>query len=435
MPWFAAACSAWFLICSTSRSVTREMSPSRRRRSPRSRADRSRRTATSRGSGSGSSAADRRTLTATRTSRPSRRTSTTRSPSAAVTSAARSDERVHQGQAGGGLDRRAEQRAGALGLLVARRGGGREVLPQLGDVRAEVHDAIVASHVTSVKDDVVSGYARGMPDIVPLRVQLVAKTEFVAPDDVPWSTDADGGQALAEFAGRACYQSWTQAQPAHRHQRGLPAPHPRGRAPVGARARLGELLPHRRVALAHPRADPAPALLLQPALAALRARARTPRWSSPRSSRPTRSCTRCSPRPPRRRSRRTRSCWRGWRSASPTSRTRTLRRKQARQAARAILPNATETRIVVTGNYRAWRHFIAMRATEHADVEIRALAVECLRQLQREVRQRVRRLRDRHPATTAPRSRPARSSRRASGLPHRPRASRRSPAPRLLSGA
>jgi len=42
---------------------------------------------------------------------------------------------------------------------------------------------------------------------------------------------------------------------------------------------------------------------------------------------------------------------------------------------------ATETRIVVTGNYRAWRHFIAMRATEHADVEIRELAVECLRRL------------------------------------------------------
>src|SRR5581483_10884546 len=61
----------------------------------------------------------------------------------------------------------------------------------------------------------------------------------------------------------------------------------------------------------------------------------------------------------------------------------TLRRKQARQAARAILPNATETRIVVTGNYRAWRHFVAMRASEHADVEIRALAVECLRQLQK----------------------------------------------------
>jgi thymidylate synthase (FAD) len=59
----------------------------------------------------------------------------------------------------------------------------------------------------------------------------------------------------------------------------------------------------------------------------------------------------------------------------------TLRRKQARQAARAVLPNATETRLVVTGNYRAWRHFIAMRASEHADLEIRRLAIECLRQL------------------------------------------------------
>ncbi|WKD57488.1 Thymidylate synthase ThyX [Corynebacterium capitovis DSM 44611] len=55
-----------------------------------------------------------------------------------------------------------------------------------------------------------------------------------------------------------------------------------------------------------------------------------------------------------------------------------LRRKQARQAARAVLPNATETRFVVTGNYRAWRQFIAARASEHADVEIRALAVACL---------------------------------------------------------
>lgn len=56
-----------------------------------------------------------------------------------------------------------------------------------------------------------------------------------------------------------------------------------------------------------------------------------------------------------------------------------LRMKQARQAARAVLPNATESRIVVTGNLRAWRHFIGMRATEHADKEIRTLAVECLK--------------------------------------------------------
>ncbi len=47
-----------------------------------------------------------------------------------------------------------------------------------------------------------------------------------------------------------------------------------------------------------------------------------------------------------------------------------------------MLPNAVETRLVVTGNYRAWRHFVAMRASEHADVEIRELAVTCLRELQ-----------------------------------------------------
>ncbi len=48
-----------------------------------------------------------------------------------------------------------------------------------------------------------------------------------------------------------------------------------------------------------------------------------------------------------------------------------------------MLPTALETRVVVTGNYRAWRHFIAMRASEHADVEIRELALACLRELRR----------------------------------------------------
>lgn len=62
----------------------------------------------------------------------------------------------------------------------------------------------------------------------------------------------------------------------------------------------------------------------------------------------------------------------------------TLRRKLARQAARSVLPNATETRIFVTGNARAWRHFIEARAEEHADTEIRIVAAEILKVLQRE---------------------------------------------------
>ncbi len=63
---------------------------------------------------------------------------------------------------------------------------------------------------------------------------------------------------------------------------------------------------------------------------------------------------------------------------------RTLRRKMARQAARSVLPNATETKIFVTGNARALRHFIELRGSEHAEVEIRKVAVAVLKIMQRE---------------------------------------------------
>ena len=62
----------------------------------------------------------------------------------------------------------------------------------------------------------------------------------------------------------------------------------------------------------------------------------------------------------------------------------TERRKAIRQAARAVLPNATETKIFVTGNVRAWRHFIEMRAAAFADWEIRSLALRILELLQEE---------------------------------------------------
>lgn len=55
-------------------------------------------------------------------------------------------------------------------------------------------------------------------------------------------------------------------------------------------------------------------------------------------------------------------------------------KKRVEQAARSVLPNATETRIVVTGNYRAWRHVIGMRYHPAADLEIQAFAKEILRQ-------------------------------------------------------
>ena len=59
-------------------------------------------------------------------------------------------------------------------------------------------------------------------------------------------------------------------------------------------------------------------------------------------------------------------------------------RKAIRQAARSVLPNATETKIFVTANVRAWRHFIEMRGSAFADVEIRGLAMMVLEALQAE---------------------------------------------------
>ena len=61
---------------------------------------------------------------------------------------------------------------------------------------------------------------------------------------------------------------------------------------------------------------------------------------------------------------------------------RTMRRKMARQAARSVLPNACETKIFVTANARALRHFIELRGNEHADTEIRAVAIQILRRMQ-----------------------------------------------------
>lgn len=60
------------------------------------------------------------------------------------------------------------------------------------------------------------------------------------------------------------------------------------------------------------------------------------------------------------------------------------RRKMAREAARGVLPNSTETKIVVTGNARAWRTMLELRASEAAELEIRRMAIAVLRTLQAE---------------------------------------------------
>jgi thymidylate synthase (FAD) len=221
-----------------------------------------------------------------------------------------------------------------------------------------------------------------MPDMVSPQVRLVAWTQFQAPEDVPWSTDAEGGQALAEFAGRACYQSWSKPNPATATNAG----YLRHILEVGhlsvlehgsvtfyltgmSRSLTHELIRHRHFSYSQLSQRYVPernAAMVEPDVIA----------HDPELHKKFVEATEASVRAYT-------ELLEILERQFADVENATLRRKQARQAARAVLPNATETRIVVTGNYRAWRHFIAMRASENADIEIRALAVECLRQLQR----------------------------------------------------
>jgi len=63
---------------------------------------------------------------------------------------------------------------------------------------------------------------------------------------------------------------------------------------------------------------------------------------------------------------------------------RTDRRKIVRQSARSVLPNACETKIFISANGRALRHFFEMRGSPHADTEIRELAVAMCRLMKEE---------------------------------------------------
>lgn len=58
-----------------------------------------------------------------------------------------------------------------------------------------------------------------------------------------------------------------------------------------------------------------------------------------------------------------------------------LPKKQRNEAARALLPNAVETRMVVTGNLRAWHEVIDRRTQPDADAEIQEVMRLAVQQL------------------------------------------------------
>lgn len=62
-----------------------------------------------------------------------------------------------------------------------------------------------------------------------------------------------------------------------------------------------------------------------------------------------------------------------------------LKEGAAPQEARTVLPNSTATEIVVTGNYREWRHFFKLRTDKAAHPQMREVAIPLLRKLRKKI--------------------------------------------------
>lgn len=230
-----------------------------------------------------------------------------------------------------------------------------------------------------------------MATIAELHVQLIGHTAFSSPEDVPWKTDGAPASQLVEFAGRACYETWDKPNP----HTATNAAYVRHVLDVGhltvlehasatmylrgvSRSCAAEIMRHRHFSFSqlsqryvpthearvvvpeHIKKDShLTALFLRSADLAHQVYEELLEGMDGEQVGVDKETTKS-------------------RSSGANA---VLRAKQARQAARAVLPNCAETRFVMTGNLRSWRHFIAMRAAEHADPEIRRIAVTCLRQL------------------------------------------------------
>lgn len=211
-----------------------------------------------------------------------------------------------------------------------------------------------------------------------MRVDIVGTTQFQLPPDVPLDLDASGAEALAEFAGRACYESWSKPKPATATNVG----YLRHIIEVGhlsvlehaqvtvylrdiSRSLSHELIRHRHFSYSQlsQRHIPEDRDYVVP----------EPVASDPELAAEFEQATRAA-----------HTAYRELMDSVETKLTSTdtaSRRKRARQAAQTLLPGARSTDLVVSGNLRAWRQFIAAHGTDQADDEIRQLAVTLLDRL------------------------------------------------------
>lgn len=216
------------------------------------------------------------------------------------------------------------------------------------------------------------------------RVTLIARPQFAEPAHlaVQWQGDASDGERLAEFAGRVCYMS--QHNPAgrttaeyleniKRQGHGSVLEHAvyvlllegisRSCSHELVRHRAGfgySQLSQRYVDESHAAFVVPPAVLDHPALEA--------EWTRQVSAAQAAYVTAVE----------------ALMEQFAWVADKVHRRKLSREAARSVLPNATETKVVVSANARAWRTMLELRCGEGAELEIRRLALACLRVLQRE---------------------------------------------------
>jgi thymidylate synthase (FAD) len=204
---------------------------------------------------------------------------------------------------------------------------------------------------------------------------------FLADHGVAWQTDTEvGGEALAEAAGRACYMSYGKGRKTNREFLGHILEVGHGSVLEHAvwcflitgvsRSFTHELIRHRHFSysqLSQRYVDESEADFVEPDVIAGDPELHATWVEAVEAAR-----------------RAYRALIPGLERLYAAVPEKTLRRKLARQAARSVLPNATETKIFVTGNARALRHFVELRGSEHADLEIRKVAVAMLRILQKE---------------------------------------------------
>jgi thymidylate synthase (FAD) len=208
-----------------------------------------------------------------------------------------------------------------------------------------------------------------MTGFVQPAVHLIASTSFNAElmeKLTGWTTDADGGQALAEAAGRLCFKSWQKPRPETatnagylanilRQQHESVVEHATATFYVTgvSRSLLTELTRHRHLSLSvvsQRYVDESNAAMVSPpastgdpvATDILETTAEHARFD--------------------------------YRNLVTRLTAAGLPRKQAREAARAVLPNMVETQFVVTANLRCWRDVLRRRWHVAADAEIRRFA-------------------------------------------------------------